>query len=402
MRVLVVNVGSTSLKFRLFAMPAESVLAEGKIERVGSSNSPVTYRAGDSPRREDEIECRTQQAAIQYALNLLTEPGGGVLSSLDEIATVGFKPVHAKGIADAVLITDAVIEAMEEYLFLAPAHNPPYIEAFRIFRALLPGRPLVGVFEPAFHSTIPDYARIYGIPYEWTEKHAIRRYGFHGASHRYISLRAPQLLGRPAEGMRLVSCHLGGSSSVCAIKDGASVDTSMGFSPQSGLPNASRNGDLDPFVVLYLMEKEGLTPQEIAAELSRNGGLKGISGLSGDVRDLEREAGLGNSRAALALAVLVYETRKYVGAYSAVLHGLDVLVFTGGIGENAINIRERVCEGLAFLGIELDPDRNRIQGREAILSPDGSKVTVALIPANEELVIARETARLAAQGAVSR
>jgi len=396
MKILVVNVGSTSLKVRLFDMQDESVLAAGKVERVGGPRSPVSCRLGDRPREEREIECPDQRFAIRYVLDLLTAPGKGVLSSLDELAAVGFKPVHAKNIADAVFVTDDVIAAMEEYVSLAPAHNPPYIQAFRIFQELLPGKPLVGVFEPSFHRTIPDYARTYGIPWEWTVKHAIRRYGFHGASHRYISWRAPQLVGLPAQDLRIISCHLGGSSSICAIQNGVSVDTSMGFSPQSGLPNATRIGDLDPFVVLYLMETEKLTIDQVRAELSENSGLRGISGLSGDVRDLEEAAAAGNARAELGLKVLVHETRKYIGAYTAVLGGADVLVFTGGIGENGISVRENICRGLGCLGIELDPARNNVTGRDAIISGEGSAVKVATIVANEELVIARETARLLA------
>ena len=397
MKVLVVNVGSTSLKFRLFEMKDESLLAVGKVERVGSKRSPVSFQLGEEITQVREIACKDHRVAVEYVLKLLTNPAGQVLSNLEELDAIGFKPVHAKDIADTVFVTDEVIQAMEAYIPLAPAHNPPYIEAFRIFQQLLPGKPLVGVFEPAYHKTIPDFASTYGIPYEWTKKHAIRRYGFHGASHRYVSLRTPQLTGHSIEGLRLISCHMGGSSSICAIKDGCSFDTSMGFSPQAGLPHATRNGDLDPFILLYLMEKEGLTTDGIRTALSEQGGLKGISGLSGDVRDLEEGAEKGNSRAMLALNILVHETKKYIGAYTAVLQGLDVLVFTGGIGENAVRIRERICRGLECLGIRIDPDRNQMQGREGLISSKGSSVQVLVILANEELVIARESARLVAE-----
>ncbi|MFN8008072.1 MAG: acetate kinase [Terriglobia bacterium] len=394
MKILVVNVGSTSLKFRLFDMADERVVAVGKVDRVGSPSSVVTWQIGNQSRKEEEIQCGSQRVAIEHVLKILTHPIEGVLSALDELDAIGFKPVHAKNIADSVFVTPEVIGAMEEYVPLAPAHNPPYIEAFRIFQELLPQKPLVGVFEPAFHRTIPDYARTYGIPFEWSEKHAIRRYGFHGASHRYISWRAPQLAGLPAKDLRIISCHLGGSSSLCAIKDGVSVDTSMGFSPQSGLPNTNRNGDLDPFILLYMMEKEGLTVQEIRTALSKNGGLKGISGLSGDLRDLEEGAAKGNPRAALALKVLVHETRKYIGAYTAVLGGLDVLAFTGGIGENGCSVRESICDRLECLGIQLDPVKNTLRGQDGVISGEESRVKVVVILANEELVIARETARL--------
>lgn len=394
MKILVVNVGSTSLKFRLFDMPEETVLAVGKVERVGSASSPFTYCRGREPGRTREIEAPHQRAAIGHVLKTLTDPVEGVLVNLHELEAIGFKPVHAKGIADSVLIDCGIIEAMEEYTCLAPAHNPPYIEAFRIFQDLLPGKPLVGVFEPAFHKTIPDHARTYGIPYEWTEKHSIRRYGFHGASHRYVSHRAPELVGGNREELKIISCHLGGSSSICAIRHGESVDTTMGFSPQSGLPNATRNGDLDPFVVLYMMEKEGLSPDDLRSDLSKNGGLKGISGLSGDVRDLEEAAAAGNKRAELALRVFIHETKKYIGAYTAVLEGFDVLAFTGGIGENGIAVRESLCRGLECLGIHLDPSKNNRRGEEGIISRDGSPVQIVVVIANEELVIARETFRL--------
>jgi acetate kinase len=397
MKILVINVGSTSLKFRLFEMEKESVIAVGKVERVGSTASPFSYQMGDHPRQEKEVQCPNQRAAIELVLKALSDSADGVLRSLADLDAVGFKPVHAKNIADSVFISEEVIRAMEEYTPLAPAHNPPYIEAFRIFQELLPSKPLVGVFEPAFHKTIPDYARTYGIPYEWSEKHAIRRYGFHGASHRYVSERAPELVGQPGDRVRLISCHLGGSSSICAIRQGLSVDTSMGFSPQSGLPNTTRNGDLDPFILLYLIEREGLSTDQIRTALAKNGGLKGISGLSGDVRDLEEASAKGNRRAALALNVLVHETKKYIGAYTAVLEGLDVLAFTGGIGENGIHIREDICRGLECLGIRLDSSRNKIRGQEGIISSRESSVKVVVVLANEELVIARETARLFAE-----
>lgn len=397
MKILVVNVGSTSLKFRLFQMEDESVIAVGKVERVGSPHSPLSYQLGDGPKQERAIQCPNHRVAIEEVLEILTDPAAKVLTSLQELDAIGFKPVHAKGITDSVVVTEEVIQAMEDYIFLAPAHNPPYIEAFRIFQQLLPDKVLVGVFEAAFHKTIPDYARTYGIPYEWAEKHAIKRYGFHGASHRYISWQAPKLAGRSAQDLKIISCHMGGSASICAIRNSRSIETSMGFSPQAGLSHATRNGDLDPFVPLYLMQMEGLSVDQVREGLSEKGGLKGISGLSGDVRDLEDAAVAGNPRARLALEVLVHETRKYIGAYSAVLEGLDVLAFTGGIGENGIQIRKSVCQGLEYLGIQIDPAKNQVRGRDSVISADGSKVTVLVILANEELVIARETARIVAE-----
>ncbi len=400
LRVLVINVGSTSLKFRLFDMQDEREIASGRVERVGSASSPYRHQLGKRPEERGEMPCPDQRTAINWAVQLLTRPGS-VLRSLSELDAVGFKPVHARGIASAVLITEEVIEAMEDYVPLAPIHNPPYIEAFRITRELLPNKPLVGVFEPAFHYTIPDYARTYGIPYEWAERHAIHRYGFHGASHRYISERVPQMLNRPKDDLRIISCHLGGSSSVCAIEGGKSVNTSMGFSPQAGLPNANRCGDLNPFILLYLLQREQMSVLELSDALVTRGGLKGISGLSGDVRDLETAAGDGDARATLALGVLVHETRKYIGAYAAILGGIDVLAFTGGIGENAVNVRAQICRDLAFLGINLDAAANKATGSDALLSTADSRVKVLSIVANEELVIARETSKLITQMRVS-
>jgi len=404
MKILVVNVGSTSLKFKLFDMSEQTTdgwqrsreeeIASGKVDRVGGDSSVFTFKRGTEKAREEPVKCPDQRTAIEMVLRSLTDCGDGVLPSLDHLCAVGFKPVHARGIADTVIVDEKVIAAMEEYTFLAPAHNPPYIEAFRIFQSLLPHKPLVGVFEPAFHKTIPEYARTYGIPYEWTEKFAIRRYGFHGASHRYVSWRAPELAGLRRESVRLISCHLGGSSSLCAIRNGQSIDTTMGFSPQSGLPNATRNGDLDAFVPLYLMGKHGFSIAEIREALSRRGGLAGISGLSGDVRDLEEAAEKGNERARLALQVLVYEVKKFIGAYTAVLEGLDLLAFTGGIGENGVNIRAQICSGFQWLGVRLDLEKNSVRGCEGVISLPESSVKVVVVRANEELVIARETMRL--------
>jgi acetate kinase len=394
MKILVINVGSTSLKFRLFEMPAEKVLASGRVERVGSSLSPCSYQMGSAPRCELEQSCPDQRTAIGWVLKTLGAPSEGVLHDYEDLDAIGFKPVHARNIAEAVFIDEKIITAMEEYTPLVPSHNPPYIAAFRIFQELLPHKPLVGVFEPAFHKTIPDYARTYGIPYELTEKYDIRRYGFHGASHRYISWRVPEMVGRCAEELKIISCHLGGSSSVCAIRGGISIDTSMGFSAQCGLPNATRNGDLDPFVLLYLMEKEGWSTEQLRKMLSSNGGLKGISGLSGDMRDLETAAETGNQRARLAIDVLAHETRKYIGAYTAVLGGVDVLAFAGGIGENSIQLRRQICTGLECLGIRLDAARNEVRGQERLISREDSPVKIAVVLTNEELVIARETQRL--------
>ncbi len=401
MKILAINVGSTSLKFRLFEMPAEIVLASGRIERVGDALSPVSWTVGESPHRREERSCPDQQAAIALALNILTQSADPVLSLVSDLACVAFKAVHAEGIADTVFFDDGVLAAMAEYIPLAPMHNPPYMEAVRVFGNLAPNVPLIGVFEPAFHRTIPDHARTYAIPWRWSEKYRIRRYGFHGASHRYVASRVPQLLGRADDRLRIISCHLGGSSSVCALEAGESRDTSMGFSTQSGLPHATRSGDLDPFVPLYLMQKEQLDPEQLGHILASEGGLSGISGMGGDVRDLERAAAQGDGRAALALDVFVYEIQKYVGAYFVALGGLDVLALTGGIGENGVALRARICAGLGCLGVDIDSERNEAVGSEGVISTPSSPVTVAVIAANEELVIAREAMKLLAGSAMA-
>jgi acetate kinase len=291
---------------------------------------------------------------------------------------------------------------MKDFAPVAPVHNPVYIQAMEIFREVLPNVPMVAVFEPGFHVTIPDHAAVYGIPFEWTEKHGIRRYGFHGSSHRYIAQRVPELLGRPAEGLRLVSCHLGGSSSICAIRDGKSVDSSFGFSAQSGVEHAARVGELDPFAVLYLMEKEKLTAAQVSDALCKKSGLLGISGVSSDLRDIEAAATKGNARAALALDILVYAIKKYLGAFAAAMGGLDAVAFAGGIGENSWRVREAVCRDMQFLGIALDEESNRRPaGSDRVISQPDSSVAVLVVFTNEEIIVARETVRVLRESGVS-
>lgn len=399
MKVLIANVGSTSFKFKLFDMPSERVLASGKIERVGQARSPMTYKAEGKEERQQDISCPDQKTSIQTVLKLLTDSQTGVLKSVKELGAVGLKTVHARGINDVVRVDQEVLQRMEEYTPLCPAHNPPYILACKLFLELLPGKPVVGVFEPHFHKTIPEYAYTYGIPQEWAKKYAIRKYGFHGASHRYVSERVPQLLGVPKERLKIISCHLGGSSSLCAIKNGFSVDTSMGFSAQSGVEHATRCGDIDPFLVPFIMDKEKLTTDDVRKFLCKNGGLAGISGIpSGDFRDLEEAALKGDSNAKLAVNVFAYEVVKCIGAYAAVLEGVDAIAFAGGIGENRAEFREEVCRRFRYLGLELDVGKNKLCGQEAVISTDASKVKVVVVKTNEELVVARETVRVAETG----
>ncbi|MBT5872814.1 MAG: acetate/propionate family kinase, partial [Candidatus Latescibacteria bacterium] len=330
-------------------------------------------------------------SAISYTIKLLKDREKGVVRELSDIDAVGFKPVHAMSVTGCKALTDDVLDAMHTAIPLAPAHNPPYLAAIQLFRELMPEIPLYGLFEPTFHETIPEFARVYGVPQEWESRYGIRRYGFHGASHRYIAERVPQLIGPDSDAEKIVSCHLGGSSSVCAIDGGKSVDTSMGLTPQSGLMQSNRIGDLDPFAVLSVMDQSALTTDEIRGILCSQSGLKGVSGLeSGDMRDLlEAEHG-GHERASLAVKAFVYEIKKLIGAYAAAMGGLSAVAFTGGIGERSTLIRERVCTGLEFLGVEIDDDRNRSCENEGIISSHENPVAVAVIPAREEFVIARE------------
>ena len=365
MNVLVPNLGSTSLKYQLLEMPSEQVLARGRLERVHDYRDAV--------------------AQIQLS---------GV-----RVDAVAFKAVHAgPRYRGTFLIDDQVLAAMEEYLPAAPAHNAIYLTGIRAFRDSLPGVPLVAAFETEFHASMPEYASRYGVPPEWRERHGVRRYGFHGASHRYAGERAAALLSMPQDSLRLVSCHLGGSSSICAIERGRSVDTTMGFSPQSGLENATRSGDLDPFAVLYMMERLGWTVDEVREQLARGGGLAGLSGVAGgDVRDIERAAESGSRDASLALEVLSYQVRKTIGAYAAAMGGVDVVVFTGGIGENSPRLRSACCQGLEFLGIALDAARNGQGSGDRIISVDGAPVSVLAVAANEELIVARRAYALLRQ-----
>jgi acetate kinase len=391
LKVLVPNLGSTSLKYQLLDMEGERILARGKIERIGSDQAVVTSWDADGKATQTTSAIPHHRAAVELLNERLR--GGAEPTGID---AVGFKAVHGgPRYRGSFIVDDELLAAMREFVPVAPVHNPVYIQAMRVFREVLPGVPMVAVFEPGFHVTIPDRAAVYGIPYEWTEKHGIRRYGFHGSSHRYISQRVPQLLHCSSEGMRLVSCHLGGSSSICAIQDGKSVDSSFGFSAQSGMEHAARAGDLDPFAVLYLMEKERLSAAEISQILCKKSGLLGISGVSSDLRDIEEASAKGNERAARAVDILVYEVKKYIGAFAAAMGGLDAIAFAGGIGENSWRVREAVCRDMEFLGIVIDAEMNHqsLSGDRLISSPR-SNVALLVVYTNEEIVVARETVRV--------
>ena len=368
MKLLVANIGSTSFKYRLLDMPAEQPIAEGRVERIGQPGGA----------------CPDYDSAIQRCLAEIGDPS--------TLGAVGFKAVHAGPLSGAHLVDDCVLRAMEEFAFHAPAHNPPYIAAIRAFRKALPNLPLVVLFETAFFDSMDEAATTYAVPWRWREELGVRRYGFHGASHRAASERVQQLLNRPA--LRHISCHLGGSSSGAAIRGGVAVDTSFGMSPQSGLPQNNRTGDIDAFAVLYVMKRLNLGVDEMARLLANESGLAGISGSSGDVRDLRSAAAAGDRRAQLAIDVFVRSVRHYLGAFLVELGGADVLTFSGGIGENSAAIRAAVCAGLADLGIELAPRRNEALRGEGKISTDTAHTTILVIPADEERIVARAAAEL--------
>jgi acetate kinase len=386
MQILIANVGSTSFKYKLYF--DSKVVAQGRLERIGDASSPQRYEVGDT-FEETDISLPDYASAVRSVLDRLTKT---VLRSINDLDAVGFKTVHLRGQAGTLELSEGVLQRMADYNDLAPAHNPPYIEAIRIFRSIEPSLKLVGLFEAAFHTTIPDYAYIYSVPYSWYEDYGVRKYGFHGASHRYVSERVPQLMNRSPKELRIVSCHLGGSSSLCAIKDGISVDTTMGFSPQEGVINGTRNGSIDAFIVPHIMDKEGLSTNQIRKILDSESGLLGLSGVSGDMRDLQAAEAAGNDRARLAVEAFCYSVKKEIGAMTTALGGIDALAFAGGIGERASAIRARVCEGMDYLGIDLDVGRNETGPEERELSSDTSRVKSFVITTDEEAIVARAVA----------
>jgi acetate kinase len=388
MKILVANLGSTSFKYRLYDMADERQLARGGVERIGSAESPCFVEIGGK-RTELKAKVPDHAVAVRQCLAQLTDPQTGCLKEESEVAAIGFKAVHGGRISGVQRVTPDVLAAMEEMSLVAPAHNPPYIKAMRLLGEKLPQIPLVAAFETGFHATVDDRLRFYPAPYEWGEKLHIKRWGFHGASHRYIAQRTSQLLER--YDLRIISCHLGGSNSLCAIRGQQSVATSMGMSPQTGLPHNNRVGDFDPFAIPLIMQAEGMSLHQVLDTLAERSGLLGLSGISGDVRDLEEAAAQGKARARLALDVFVAEIRRHLGGLLVELGGVDAIVFTGGIGENGVNIRRGVCENLAELGIELDPALNATAKGECRINKDTSRVQVWTIPTNEELVVARQT-----------
>lgn len=383
LKILICNAGSTSLKFKLWEMPGHGELAEGRVERVGSKNAIFRYSRGECSVCREPLDIPDYTCGIRMFLDALTDPQTGAIRSLGEIEAVGFKTVLAKGYLGVHELTDDVLDGMRAYLSVAPAHNVPYLEAIGVMRAQLPEARLVGVFETAFHRTIPEEHRVYPVPYEWYERYGVMKMGYHGASHGYIAQR---LSGY----RRVISCHLGGSGSICAILDGQSIDNSFGFSLQAGVPHASRTGDVDVYLVPFLL-KQGLTLDEIYEGFGKNGGLKGISGTSGDMRDIEKAIAAGSERAMLALKVMATSILRYIGAYVMELGGLDALAFTGGIGENSVRLRKMILERMAFMGIKLDETANVSGNGERKISAPGSAADVFVIPANEEYMVVNET-----------
>ncbi len=399
MKILVANLGSTSFKYRLYDMRDERQLARGGVERIGARESRSFVDIGGA-RRDFTTAAPDHAAAVRLCLEQLTAPEGGCLRDASEVAAIGFKAVHGGRVSGVQRVTPDVLAAMEEMRHVAPAHNPPYVAAMRLLGERLPEIPLVAAFETGFHASISPAARHYAAPHAWAEEHGVVRHGFHGASHRYIATRVAELLGR--DKLRIISCHLGGSNSLCAVRDGRSVGTTMGMSPQSGLAQNNRVGDFDPFALPVIMERTGKSLVEVLHELAEQGGLLGLSGLSGDVRDLEEAAQAGNARARLALDVFVAGIRYHLGGLLVELGGADAIVFTGGIGENGVNIRSATCAGLEELGIRLDPAANASAKGEQRMSAADSRTQVWVIPTNEELIVARQTRDLlAGQAAAS-
>ncbi len=396
MNILVINAGSSSLKYQLLNPETQQVLAKGLCERIGIDGKFTYKPEGKEAVKEADVAMPTHNEAIKAVLDALVDPGNGVIGSMKEIDAVGHRVVHGgEKFARSVLITDEVMAAIEECNPLAPLHNPANIIGIRACQALMPGTPMVAVFDTAFHQTMPPAAYMYALPYEYYEKDKVRRYGFHGTSHKYVTQRAAEMLGKPIEELKLISCHLGNGSSIAAVDGGKSVDTSMGFTPLAGLPMGTRCGDIDAGILQYLMNKYGMDIDKMLNVLNKKSGVEGLSCVSSDFRDLENAAAEGNEKAALAQKKFAYEVRKYVGAYAAAMGGVDAVIFTAGVGENDKVIRAMACQGLEFMGLKLDGAANDVRGKETVISAADSKVKVLLIPTNEELMIAVDTAELA-------
>ena len=391
MKVLVVNCGSSSIKYQLIDMENENLMAKGYLEKIGLPDSFLTHTV-NGEKHKIEQGVKNHEEGIQLVLQQLTHPEYGVIKSLDEIGAVGHRVVHGgEKFSSSVLITDDVINTMRECIPLAPLHNPAGITGIEACQKVLPNVPMVGVFDTAFHQTLPKKAYLYAIPYEYYEKYGIRKYGFHGTSHRFVSQRVAEVMNKPVEDLKIITCHLGQGASLCAVDGGKSVDTSMGLTPLAGVPMGTRSGDIDPSIVTFLMKNENLTPDQMDTILNKKSGKLGVSGISFDDRDIEKAAAEGNERAKLAIDTFAYQVIGYIGRFAAQMNGVDVITFAGGVGENGIEVRKEICDSLAFLGVKIDEEKNNCRGKEVEISTPDSKVKVFVIPTNEELMIARDT-----------
>ena len=394
MKILVLNCGSSSLKYQLINMETDEVMASGKYERIGEKEAFITHKV-NGQKIVIEHTAMNHEEAVDFTLKQLVNPEYKVIDSLDEINAIGHRLVHGgEKISESVVIDDNVVNVLKECIDLAPLHNPAGIIGIEACKKVMPGKPMVGVFDTAFHQTMPKERYLYPINYEYYEKYGIRKYGFHGTSHMYVSNRLAEIENKDIKDMKIVTCHLGQGSSICAVEGGKSVDTSMGLTPLAGIPMVTRSGDLDPSVVTFLMKKENLTPEEIENKLNKESGVQGISGLAPDFREIEAESVNGNERADIAMKSFKYAVASFIAKYAVAMNGVDAIVFTGGVGENQIKIREGICNQLTFMGVEIDPEKNNIRSEEKLVSKDSSKVKVYVIPTNEELMIAKETERL--------
>ncbi|MBQ3661593.1 MAG: acetate kinase [Firmicutes bacterium] len=392
MKVLVINCGSSSLKYQVLEMENEELLCKGLVERIGIEGSVIKHEKIGMDKWVLETPMKDHKDAIGHVLNALTDPDHGVAKSMDEIGAVGHRVVHAgEKYAGSVLITDDVIKALEECIDLAPLHNPANLQGIAACKALMPTTPMVGVFDTAFHQTMPAESYLYALPYEYYTKYGVRRYGFHGTSHRYVSMKAAEMLGKKPEDLKIITCHLGNGASLAAVKNGKVFDTSMGFTPVAGLVMGTRCGDIDPAILGFVAAKEGKDLAAMDKVINKESGVYGLSGVSSDFRDVENAANEGNEQAATALKVYAHRVKSYIGAYMAEMNGCDAIVFTAGLGENGITMRKAICEGMENLGIELCDERNNVRGKDTVISKDSSKVKILLIPTNEELMIAKDT-----------
>ncbi len=395
MKILVINSGSSSLKYQLISMTHEKVLAKGLCDRIGIGQSFLKHKKDGCDTVVIDRDMYNHKVAIKEVIKVLSDKKLGVISDMDEIMAVGHRVVHGgEKFKESVIIDNTVMKTINNCIKLAPLHNPANITGIEACIEIMPKKPMVAVFDTAFHQTMPKHAFLYAVPYEAYEKYAIRKYGFHGTSHMYVSQRAAAMLNKPISELKLISCHLGNGASVCAIQGGKSVETSMGFTPLAGLPMGTRCGTIDPAVVLFLMENEKMSINEVNKCLNKRSGVLGISGVSSDFRDIEAAAEEGNERARLAIDIFSYNVKKYIGEYASVLNGLDAVIFTAGIGENNPLVRKKILDGLAYMGITVDWDKNELRGSEVDISSEDSKVRTLVIPTNEELAIARETLNL--------